>query len=417
MKKFNYSSLLVGASAMALIALIFFQLRWMHHSNNLLEEQFKHRVDMALCNAVEQMATSESCASLEINCSTTSTEGNCQIKLDSIFKTEEGDNALREALAFYKLDLPYEVSVEQKKIDQPDNLGCSLSPLLADDSHYLNIYFNNREAYILDKMGFMAVSSFAIILFVGLVFILSTYYLIRQKRLRERNMDFFNHMTHEFRTPLTNIKLASKLLAKNKLQDKGQQYVTIIQQESHQLMEQVDRVLQLARLEEGDYQLRTELIHLPTLLQNVLQEMSLQLSAHSAEVSLNIDPDIPSLNGDPFHLSNALRNLIDNALKYSAPGAQIKIDIQEKDNGFSVRVQDNGQGIPRAQQARIFDKFQQGKPGPSQAQKGFGLGLAYVKKIVDLHRGQIKIESVLGQGTCFDLFFPVSQNMQYVKTS
>lgn len=230
-------------------------------------------------------------------------------------------------------------------------------------------------------------------------------------------MDFFNHMTHEFRTPLTNIKLASKLLAKNKLQDKGQQYVTIIQQESHQLMEQVDRVLQLARLEEGDYQLRTELIHLPTLLQNVLQEMSLQLSAHSAEVSLNIDPDIPSLNGDPFHLSNALRNLIDNALKYSAPGAQIKIDIQEKDNGFSVRVQDNGQGIPRAQQERIFDKFQQGKPGPSQAQKGFGLGLAYVKKIVDLHRGQIKIESVLGQGTCFDLFFPVSQNMHYVKTS
>ncbi len=417
MKKFNYSSLLVGASAMALISLVFFQLRWMRHSNNLLEEQFKHRVDMALCNAVEQMATSESCATLNVSCMTGESQGNCQVVLDSIFKTEEGGNALREAFAFYKVDLPYEVSVEEKKTNQPDNLGCSLSPLVEDDSHYLNVYFDNQEAYILDKMGFMAFSSFAIILFVFLVFILSTYYLIRQKRLRERNMDFFNHMTHEFRTPLTNIKLASKLLTKNKRRDKGEQYVAIIQQESHQLMEQVDRVLHLARLEQGDYQLKKELIHLPTLVQNVLQEMTLQISAHSAEVLLNISPDIPPLSGDPFHLANALRNLIDNALKYSASDTQIKIDIKARDDGFSVRVQDNGQGIPRAQQERIFDKFQQGKPSISPSQKGFGLGLAYVKKIVDLHRGQIKIESVLGQGTCFDLFFPVTQKMNYVKAN
>ena len=214
MKKFNYGWWIIGASVLALAALIFFQLRWIQHSTELLEEQFDHRVDMALCNAVEQMAESNNCGLLTSSCASTSDKGSCQMKLDSIFRTEEGHAVLRQSLAFYKLEMPYEISVLEKPAETPNAHSCSLSPLIEDETHYLNIDFANQESFILNRLGFMAYSSFAIILFIGCVFVLSSYFLIRQKRMSEQNLDYFNHMTHEFRTPLTNIKLASKLLSK-----------------------------------------------------------------------------------------------------------------------------------------------------------------------------------------------------------
>ncbi len=169
MKKFNYGWWIIGASTVALTALIFFQLRWIQHSTELLEEQFSHRVDMALCNAVEQMAATKSCAEITNSCAATGKKGGCQIKLDSIFRTVEGNAVLKEALAFYKLDMPYEISVLEKPADAPSPHSCSLSPLIEDENHYLNIDFANEESFILDRLSFMAYSSFAIILFIALV--------------------------------------------------------------------------------------------------------------------------------------------------------------------------------------------------------------------------------------------------------
>ena len=413
MKKFNYGWWIIGASALALAALIFFQLRWIRHSTELLEEQFSHRVDMALCNAVEQMAESKSCAEISSSCAQSNGKGGCQVKLDSIFRTAEGNAVLKEALAFYKLDMPYEISVLEKPTDAPNAHSCSLSPLIEDENHYLNIDFANEEAFILDRLGFMAYSSFAIILFIALVFVISSYYLIRQKRMSERNLDYFNHMTHEFRTPLTNIKLASKLLSKKQELNGANKYVNIIQQESAQLMEQVDRVLHLAKLEQEDYVLKKEQIHPPHLVEKILQEMSLQISNSEAEVSYTQSPNLPPLLGDPFHLGNAIRNLLDNALKYSPKGARIEIVLKETQQGLLIRVSDNGPGISQAQQKRMFQKFQRGTNAKVTGQKGFGLGLAYVKKIIDLHQGQVKLLSSTQSGTCIDIHLPHTQKLAY----
>lgn len=413
MKRFNYSWWIIGASALALTALIFFQLRWIQHSTELLQEQFSHRVDMALCNAVEQMAGSKSCADISTSCATSTKKGGCQMKLDSIFRTEEGDAVLKEALAFYKLDMPYEISVLEKPTDAPNAHSCSLSPLIEDEDHYLNIDFANQKSFILDRLGFMAYSSFAIILFIALVFVISSYYLIRQKRMSERNLDYFNHMTHEFRTPLTNIKLASKLLSKKQGLNSESKYLNIIQQESAQLMEQVDRVLHLAKLEQEEYVLKKEQISAPQLVEKILREMSLQIARSEADVTYTQSPNLPPLLGDPFHLGNAIRNLLDNALKYSQKRARIEILLKPTPQGLLIRVSDNGPGISQAQQKRMFQKFQRGTNAKVTGQKGFGLGLAYVKKIVDLHQGQVRLLSSQQSGTCIDIHLPHTQKLAY----
>jgi len=413
MKKFSYGWWIIGASVLALAALIFFQLRWIQHSTELLEEQFSHRVDMALCNAVEQMADSKSCAEITKGCSVKSGNEGCQVKLDSIFRTAEGSVALQEALAFYKLDLPYQISVVEKLENAPSSHSCSLSPLIEDETHYLNIDFKDQKSFILGRLGFMAYSSFAIILFIGLVFILSSYYLIRQKRMSEQNLDYFNHMTHEFRTPLTNIKLASKLLSQKQGVNGNHRYLNIIQEESHQLMEQVDRVLHLARLDEEEFTLKKEPIDTPKMVEKTLQDMSLRISNSQAEVSFTQSPNLPPLLADRFHLSHVIRNLLDNALKYSPKGAIIELVIKDTPKGLLIQIKDNGPGISVAQQKRIFQKFQRGASAKTTGQKGFGLGLAYVKKIIDLHQGQIQLRSETGQGTTIDIYLPQTQKLAY----
>ncbi|MEZ5043653.1 MAG: HAMP domain-containing sensor histidine kinase [Saprospiraceae bacterium] len=417
MKKINATYLILAASILGIIALVLFQVQWIRHSSNLLEEQFNNRVNMALCNAVEKIAGSEGSFNLNSACSMSSPEQSCQLILESIFKTKEGDAALNEALAFYKLDMPFEISVVDMAGDTPSNYSCSLLPLLESDTHYLNIDFTNKEAFILEKLGFMAFSSLAIIIFIGLIFLLSSYYLIRQKKMSQNNKDFFNHMTHEFRTPLTNIKLASRLLAKNTFAGQGDQYVKIIQQESGQLMEQLEQVLHLARLEQGDYQLKYEVLQLEELFKAVVEKMKLRIQAVSAKVSLHIPAALPLLKGDHFHLTNAFQNLIDNALKYSTEQPIIDITASKHDTGILIHFQDNGQGISPAQQKQVFGKFKQGNASALLNHKGFGLGLAYVKKIIDLHRGTINITSTLGAGTRFDLFFPYTQTINDAKTS
>jgi two-component system phosphate regulon sensor histidine kinase PhoR len=182
-----------------------------------------------------------------------------------------------------------------------------------------------------------------------------------------------------------------------------------VSRESKQLMQQVERVLHLAKLEDGDYQLRMEEINLEILLKKVIQDMDLQINQKGALVSLNVNGQIPSIKGDQFHLSNAFRNIIDNALKYSQSSPEILIHIEQTPDGIKLLFQDNGIGISKADQEIIFDKFQRIGTGNVHQQKGFGLGLSYVKKIMDLHQGAIKIFSELNQGSRFDLYIPIAR--------
>ncbi len=407
--KINHIAWLIGASAAAILALIGFQVTWMNHSRTLLEEQFNNRVNMALCSTVENLAENQNCSAELRACCATADPSGCQPNLESIVQRPEMKAALTQALHFYQIDLPYEVLITPRDTAASINetpFSCSLGPILENDSHLLQLDFQGKNEYFLQRMGLMVSSSIAILLFICIIFGLATFYLLRQKRMSDRNRDFFNLMTHEFRTPLTNIQLAGKLLSRKNPELADNQYLGIIRRECSQLTHQVENVLYLAGLEKGEYHLSKSPIDLKHLANEVVAGMDLQIRERAASISLDERAPACTIEGDTFHLGNAFRNILDNALKYSKTQPAIKIDFTREKSGCRVSFTDNGIGLSTRERRRVFQKFQRCATTECAGEKGFGLGLAYVKKIVEMHRGQVSVSSENGKGARFELFFP-----------
>lgn len=407
--KFNWITALITASAIAILALIAIQVRWIQHSQQLLDEQFNQRVNMALCNTVEKLADEESCSKpLQASCSVMSSQSCCR-QLDTLLASPLFDQTLGDALNFYQIDLPYKANIGSNSNLSEDGelppFSCTLNPLLDSDSHYIQLDFDGKQEFLLNKMGEMLGSSIFILLFICTIFGMATYHLLRQKKISELNREFFNHMAHEFRTPLTNIRLASNLLQKKQGDLQSSPYLQIIRQEGDHLMQQVEQVLHLARLEKKDIQLERKNTDLHLLLQETVQSMHLRQAERAAEIQLEL-PDYPLQHAvDPLHLSNALRNLIDNSLKYCQEIPRILIRLSGTPETITLTLEDNGCGWEATENKKVFEKFYQANQ--SHQRKGFGLGLAYVKRVIELHGGRIAVQSKKDRGTNFQIFLPL----------
>ena len=440
----NSTFYVIVASTLALIALIAFQVKWLSDSHRLIEEQFDEKVNLALCYAVSNaivepsesnessgkkiLAKSETSfvngclpstnpLSETIGCRPTDTclpvsqvEENFTLESSTPFVRSSLDSALEMAFTFYAVPLDYEMKIFEKENIKTSctfpYYECALNPLEKNDKHVLSITFPEKENYIFGKLKFMFFSSIIILLFVTSVFIFANYIMLRQKKIAQINTEFFNNMAHEFRTPLTNISLAKKLLSK-KIEDSSQQkYLGVIGEESKKLKDQIERVLHLSKLENGEYQLEKENLNAAQLMQEVIEGMDIQIKEKNAQIFFNSKNENVLLQGDRFHLSNAFRNLLDNALKYSCATPEISINIKQGSEGVTIQFEDNGIGICKKNQAEVFNKYQRVNNGDVHNQKGFGIGLAYVKMIVERHQGFIKIFSDLNKGTRFDLYLP-----------
>lgn len=411
MKAFQWNKVnaVIAGATLALSALVLLQAQWLFHSKNLIEEQFNQKVSLALCMAVTEVSDGpKTCIANPEPDFISLLTPNLVTALPPQLEEETVRKALDGALAFYDIHLPYQIEIFDAKNtcaseDQPS--CCSLDAIEGYNDQMLKITFPTRTQFILGKMGFMIGSSIFILIFVTTVFGLATYYLIQQKKIGERNKDFFNNMAHEFKTPLTNIILANNLLTKKEPQLKENTFLNITKKEANKLILQVERVLYLAKMEQGNYPLKKEKLNLHQLLEEIIDDMAIQIDKKEAVIHLNIADDITVI-GDKFHLGNAFRNIIDNALKYATLLPEITIASKEKEKGILVLFKDNGIGIAKSEQAVIFDKFQRVGTGNIHNHKGFGLGLAYVKKVVELHQGFIHIISDLNKGSRFDLFLP-----------
>lgn len=395
------------ASVLAVLGLVVFQWAWMRHSRALAEEIFNQRASMALCSSIEKY--SESCAkSGGKTCCAINNAGTDSISLLTGLASDSNFQAnLRKALDFYQINLNYQLSLTDQKQTCAGPFHCTIQLPTADGaSTYVNLAFPEKEAFVLSKMNFMVAATVLILLFIAGVLLMANWSLMKQKRLLQTNTDFFNNMAHEFRTPLTNIGLAANLLSKKHEAMKDNSMLDVIRRENNKLLDQVERVLHLARLENGDYALQKERLPLRPLLQSVQEDMAIQIRESQAKVQLDAMPEHLEVLGDRLHLGNVFRNLLDNALKYSGDHPDIRISAQENPKGVVVSVQDNGMGIPACQSGLIFEKFQRVSHGNLHEQKGFGLGLAYVKSMVELHQGSVRVASELNQGSRFDVFLP-----------
>lgn len=274
----------------------------------------------------------------------------------------------------------------------------------------LEVQLNNLYSYLLRRLSLLIILS---IFFTGLL-ILSLALLIsstsKLKKLNDLKNDFINNLTHELKTPLFSISLISKILGENIKKgdkEKSQELLGLLKKENDQIKLHTEKVLELASLESGNYQLELSAVDIHQLLAKLKDEFIFKLEEKEGAIDLQLSAKNALINIDRPHFINALRNLLDNALKYADKKPVIQIKTSNIDQGLQISISDNGPGIPKQDQQRIFDKFYRIPSGNLHKVKGFGLGLSYVKRIVDLHGGTIQIKSEINKGSEFVLLLPI----------
>ena len=282
--------------------------------------------------------------------------------------------------------------------------GTGVSPV-----NYLLVYFPDKSRFIfMNLWGLLAVSA-GLLLVIVLSFVYSMFTIIRQKKLSELKNDFINNMTHEFKTPISTVSLACQALSDKDIPqtpDLVGNYINIISDENRRLGLMAEKILQTAILEQGKLNLRFEKINLHTLIQDVVKNIGIQVEIRDGSIATELKADSPFLKADKVHLSNMIYNLLDNANKYSPRRPTILITTENVENGLIVKVKDNGIGISKANQKKIFDKLYRVPTGDVHNVKGFGLGLSYVKFVVEKHGGTIAVESEINKGSSFIIYLP-----------
>ncbi len=277
----------------------------------------------------------------------------------------------------------------------------------------LSIYFPNESGFILKSMWIMLIVSTLFILFIILLFYYSITTIFRQKHLSEIKNDFISNMTHELKTPISTISLACEVLGDediSKTKERTDRYLTMIKEENKRLGVLVENVLQTALLDKGNFKLKPINIDLHDIILQAIGSVQLAIDKKGGEISADLRAEKHEIYADHTHIQNIIYNLLDNAIKYTPTKPIIKIYTQELANGIEFCVQDNGIGIARENQKKIFEKLYRVPTGNIHDVKGFGLGLSYVKAIVEKHGGEVWVDSEPGRGSNFHVRLPYILN-------
>lgn len=273
----------------------------------------------------------------------------------------------------------------------------------------LSVYFPGRENFIYRSINWLLVASFLFSLIILITFGLSIFFIIRQKKISEMKSDFINNMTHEFKTPIATISVATDSIVNEKvLNDPGQirYFAGMIKKENTRMNRQVEDILTIARLDKKEFDFHWEPVNVHELIEDAVQSIILQVEKRGGMIETNLNAMNSVVTSDKTHFSNVIYNLLDNANKYSLGQPEITVKTVNKTNGVVISVEDKGIGMTRTVQGKIFERFYRQTSGNIHNVKGFGLGLSYAKAVVEANRGTISVQSEPGKGSKFDLFLP-----------
>lgn len=287
--------------------------------------------------------------------------------------------------------------------------------LFADDMldpGHLNLYFPGKKRFLWSNVIGILLSS---IVFTGLIlfcFSYTVYVIFHQKKVSEMKTDFINNMTHEFKTPIATISLASdSILSPSILEnkDKVTRFINIIKQENKRMLSQVEKVLQMAQIEKENVDLKFNSINIHDLILDAVINAELKVLTKGGTIVTNLNAQKPVIEGDVTHISSIINNLLDNAEKYTPEKPEIVISTKDVSGGVEFSVTDNGIGMSKDALKNIFEKFYRVHTGNLHDVKGFGLGLSYVKAMVDAHHGKVNVKSEPGKGSTFTILLPEKQ--------
>lgn len=328
---------------------------------------------------------------------------NVSLKYDFWLKLANKDSVLYQKASYSEREL----------LPQNTYRTTLFSNELFRDPGMLFLYFPNKNSLILSNMWATMASSAALLLVLVFIFAYTIYAILKQKKMSEMKTDFINNMTHEFKTPVATIMIASEALKDPEIvEDKSRisRLAGIIYDENVRLGNHIERVLSIARLEKKELKLESNEVNIHDLISAVVDSMSLQLQKKNAKLSLNLHAVESDINGDELHLSNVFYNLIDNANKYSSGEPDITIQTKSTARALIIEIADKGIGMTKEHSKRIFDQFYRVPTGNLHDVKGFGLGLNYVQDIVEQMNGAIKVYSEKDKGTTFEISLPLNHN-------
>ncbi len=345
-------------------------------------------------------------------------------KISNRINKEQLDSLLTSALKDRGIDIKFDygvINAERDSIILTNAPGNENNLLYSDykaslfnrdiiaQSNYLAVFFPDQQSFLIGKIWVSMASSIILVLIIIICFAYAIYTILHQKKVSEIKNDFINNMTHEFKTPISTVSLACEALQDdqvNKNEAFLKRYLSIIQDENNRLGLQVEKVLQMATLDKKDLKLKLEKIDVHDVIDRALQNINFQIEKRGGRIVKNLNASNKNVVSDEVHLTNIVYNLLDNANKYSKENPDITIETENSKGGIIVRIADRGIGMSKEVVSRIFEKFYRVPTGNLHDVKGFGLGLAYVKTMLDALGGQIGVRSTVNKGSTFEIYLP-----------
>jgi two-component system phosphate regulon sensor histidine kinase PhoR len=286
--------------------------------------------------------------------------------------------------------------------------GTNFENLVSEE--LLSVVIPNQQRLLWKEMIWFILGAILFTIIITTAFFITVRTLLKQKKLSEIKSDFINNMTHEFKTPLATISLAVDALKNEKVagnKEKSEYFTGIIKEENKRMNKQVETILQAALLDKKEVQLNMKRLLAHDIIVNVLNNINLQVEEKGGKIDVELEAENDLIMADEVHFTNVINNLLDNAVKYSKENLHIKLSTKNTGNHLKIKIEDNGIGMNKETLHRIFEKFYRAHTGNVHNVKGFGLGLSYVKTMIDAHHGTIKAESVLGRGSSFTISLPL----------
>jgi len=416
--------LTIIAMTIALTGLMGIQIYWIQSASAIKEANFRRSVNEAMVKVVLKVERMERTKALLINPSESMVNFNPHLPYDSVLTIRELDSLIRLQLNIRGVDTRYEFCIYKpelqeflmerspnfrKELIEKGNAFILFQSDIYTSPEYLLIFFPREKQFLLTELWGMLLISIILIIVIVSSFTYTIATISRQKRLSEMKNDFINNMTHEFKTPISTISLACEALCDKEIRSSGEfldNYLSMIQEENKRLAGMAEKILQTAVIDKGQLKMNREIIDLHEIITDVIKNLRIQVEIKDGEIKRRFKATKSQIMGDKVHVTNLVYNLLDNANKYSPRKPMIRIVTENATNGIVMTIEDNGIGISKTEQKKIFDKLYRVPTGNIHEVRGFGLGLSYVKAIVEEHHGKISIESEANKGSKFKVFLP-----------
>ena len=385
----------------ALIALTALQFSWILKAARMQEAQFSHSVEMAMQRIVENLSRNEAICSEVNNCLRHGNNESCMLVMKTREEWENMKSLIRKDLDFYGIGLDFEFDIIgpdlAAQLPQAKNTYFSngLEEMLEKSGYKLSLRFPEKRDFIIAQMGDIFIFSLLLLFLVSISFIIIYNFYRRERLLSESIIDFVNNVTHEFKTPLTNISLANSMLSKNEKVENDEKlsfYTSVIRTEQTKLNEKVEKLLK-TDFAGIDRLPAAEKIDVGTVVEDIAETFRVQVEEKGGRINIEKEGSRFTVTGniDLFHI--ALGNLVDNAVKYSGQPPELSVRLSSTVNRLIIGIIDNGPGIPKQYREKVFEKYFRVPAGNTHLVDGFGLGLYQVKQIISGMKGSIRISN------------------------